>query len=218
MIGALHRAAHDEVPILNPEFLATLEDSQLEHILRGTARIPLLEERGAILREVGQVITQNYGGNFSNFVKKYGTSAQDLVEAIASKFPSFYDSSLYKGKEVLFHKRAQLLVSDINEMTYTKMGDINSLTACADYILPMVLRYIGILKYAPSLASKVDNGRELLQGSPEEVEIRANTLYAVHLIAERISLTSMQVNDRLWLMGKTVPDQHYYHRTRTTAY
>jgi len=59
------------------------------------------------------------------------------------------------------------------------MGNV---TAFADYKLPQVLQHVGILQYSPSLEHKVDNGIFLEAGSPEELEIRENTIWAVELI------------------------------------
>lgn len=46
----------------------------------------------------------------------------------------------------------------------------------ADYRVPVVLRELGVLCYAPKLAAAVDAKRELAPGSQEEVEIRAVTV------------------------------------------
>lgn len=42
--------------------------------------------------------------------------------------------------------------------------------------MPVVLRELGVLRYAPSLAAAVDAKQELAPGSQEEVEIRAATV------------------------------------------
>lgn len=52
-------------------------------------------------------------------------------------------------------------------------------TCDADYRVPVVLRELGVLGYAPALAEAVDSRRELAAGSQEEVEIRAATVEAV---------------------------------------
>ena len=47
---------------------------------------------------------------------------------------------------------------------------------CTDYRVPVVLRELGVLHYAPSLAAAVDSKQEIAPGSQEEVEIRAATV------------------------------------------
>ena len=58
---------------------------------------------------------------------------------------------------------------------------------CADYRVPVVLRELGVLQYAPALAAAVDSRRELAPGSQEEVEIRAATVVssAVRVMRQR---------------------------------
>lgn len=161
--------------------------------------------------------------NIYRVIFRSNKDAQELADRIIRDFPSFYDASQYNGYEVAFHKRAQLLAADLANLFGFRGTE--TLTACADYILPLVLRYKGILEYAPELAQKVDNGVEILKDSREEIEIRASTLRAVELIKQRMktngkkrNITSMQLNDYLWLAGDEVPKEQQYHLTRTTAY
>lgn len=231
MIEAINRAIDEKVPILNSSYLSEISSENLGKVLRGNVQIPLLDERAEILREIGGRISKRYNGRFFNLVESDGDiegNAISLMEKIVIEFPSFNDSSVYQDKSVYFHKRAQLLVNDINELIFSndlifrqKLEDANQLTACADYILPMVLRYYGILEYSPDLTSKVDRRVELQKNSSEETEIRAGTLMAVELIKKNMrnpEITSMILNDYLWLLGDKVPPDHHYHLTRTTAY
>ena len=216
MIAALSRAKEKGIPILKSTYLAEL--THLEDVLRGTGRIPLLEERERILREVGLIISEKYQGSFLNFVAKAQGDAVDLTKRIVEEFPSFYDSSSYQGREIIFHKRAQLLASDLaHEFRFRKT---EALTACADYILPLVLRHKGILEYDANLAFKVDHQIEIPKGSKEEIEIRASTLATIELIKKKLrsNITAMELNDYFWLAGDQVPKEQPYHLTRTTAY
>lgn len=60
----------------------------------------------------------------------------------------------------------------------------------ADYIVPAVLRQLGVLKYSSTLASIIDGNSEIGPGSEEEVELRACSIYAVEKMRELISLKS----------------------------
>jgi len=149
------------------------------------------------------------------------------LEMLVSEFPSFYDSSFYKEKEIIFHKRAQLLTSDICQM-FKKQDlvskNVDQLTACADYKLPQIMRRFGILEYTGELAKKIDAKIELAHNFEEEVEIRASTIWAVEFMKEEIKkrnpeITSMGIDDHLWLASQEkFADEKPYHRTRTTAY
>ncbi len=150
------------------------------------------------------------------------------MELILRHFPSFNDFSPYKGKTIYFQKRAQLLVADIYQMFqgkgYGNMKKLNKITACADYKLPMVLRNVGILEYSKELENKIDKKEEILKDSEEEVEIRANTIWANEFIKEELKkkikkIDSIHVNDHLWLLGQIkYPKNKPYHLTRTTSY
>lgn len=130
--------------------------------------------------------------------------------------------------EIRFFKRAQILVTDLwgsfNGKSWGEFKNINALTAFADYKLPQILRAWGILKYAPSLAKRVDTQIALKAGSAEEVEIRAATLWAVEflrvaLAARGRALLSIQVDWILWEASQgRFPGMKPYHRVRTIFY
>ena len=150
------------------------------------------------------------------------------MNLLVQNFPSFSDISPYKEKEIYFYKRAQLLVADIYQIFDGKgfgaLKNVDQLTACADYKLPQILRKLGILEYSTALAEKIDSKTEILHNSLEEIEMRANTIWAVEFIKETVKkrspqILSFEVNDHLWLATQEKFDgDKPYHRTRTTAY
>ena len=222
MIASLKRAIDQGKHILDPNYLANLDREQLAEILRGNTEIPLLDQRLSILRDVGRVIRDKYE-NYFNMVSSANGDALNLVGRVVTDIPSFNDSSVYNGRPVYFFKRAQLLVSDIGNLVNGRLNNIDELTACADYKLPLVLRREGILEYSPELSAKVDGGLEITLGSKEEVEIRSNTIQAVELIKSMMQIknpkiNSMKINDYLWLEAGKIPRTENYHKTRTTNY
>ena len=70
---------------------------------------------------------------------------------------------------------------------FGEFDDINSITIFADYIVPAVLRELGILKYESNLCCSIDSNREIVPGSEEEVEIRACSVHAVEKMRELIN-------------------------------
>lgn len=224
MIASLGRAIENKVPILNMKCLSNLNEKEFEKMTKGNVKIPLFKERVEILKEIGTIVTEKFGGDFSNLLKKSENDAVKLLNLIITNFPSFEDSYLYHGKRIYFYKRAQLLVSDIHQMLNLRLKNINQLTACADYKLPKVLRQLGILEYSGELASKIDNKIELPKGSEEEIEIRASTIWANELIKKELKkkipkIDTIHINDHLWLLGQTKSDKDKpYHLTRTIAY
>lgn len=227
MVVALGRGIKEGFSLTDFDYCSKIKREDFTKILRGNIEVPLFEERLKILREIGLTMINKYNGDPKYFLEKAGGDALKLLDVIVQNFPSFYDSSFYKGKEIIFQKRAQLFVSDICQM-FKKQGlvteNVDKLTACADYKLPQILRKFGILEYANSLAEKIDNKIELPHGSEEEVEIRANTIWAVEFMKKEIKkqnpqITSMGIDDHLWLASQEkFPDDKPYHRTRTTAY
>jgi len=219
MMASLARALEEDIPVCDPSYLAALQREELRYILRGNVEIPLLDERVRILQEVGTVTQREFNGDYRRIVAAAQLDAVQFVSLLISMFPSFHDSSRYKGHAVYFHKRAQLLASDIH-YCMCPLDNFDAMTACADYKLPLVLRRYGILKYTPPLESRIRQEEHLEAESEEEIEIRAHTIHAVELMKEKINgVSSSQLNDYLWLHGQTrFPHDEPYHKTRTIAY
>lgn len=217
MMACLGRAIENGVNF-NPFQLANIKRKELENILRGNVEIPLLNERLEFLMEVGMIIQSRFNGDFRYFIDRAQNDALRLVDLLVENFLSFKDSSIYKGKEVEFSKRAQSLASDLNYLL--GLDNIDKLTACADYKLPQVLRRHKILQYSDELQRRISVKERIPKGSEEEIEIRALTIFAVELITKEIlGVTSNKVNDYLWLEGQIkLPSDEPYHLTRTTAY
>ena len=225
---SLKRAIGSGIPITNTDFLANITLKELKQILRGKGELQLLKERGEILRELGQVLSGEYHGEASKFLEAAENSAVALVYLASDKLPSFRDVAMYGRDEVYFYKRAQILASDLygafNGTDWGYFIDADKLTAFADYKLPQVLRHLGILCYEPDLTRKVDHGIILEGGSIEEVEIRANTIWAVDLIRQKMesmgrTFRAFEIDGILWNMGqyeafRTKP----YHRTVSIFY
>lgn len=223
---ALKRAIDEGIEILDPKFLAWISRDDLGYVLRGNVEIPMLGVRTTDLNQLGITIQEDFDGSFQSFID-YENNALRLLDQIVDKLNYFSDFASYQGEMVNFHKKAQLLVSDINHFFYQDepLHDDWKLTGCADYILPMVLRHYGILEYSTELAEIVDEGIELQEGMPLETQIRANTVWAVELMKnelqrkrELLMITPMMVNDHLWMKADYVPQEVEYHKTRTINY
>ena len=228
LAASLKRAMEEKIPIHQAKVLATLDSQTLAHIFRGSGKIPLFQERLSNLREAGQVLMDRFQGSFTHVLEAAGGSAVELVHLLAAEFASFNDTTTYDGNKVYFFKRAQLLVQDLwttfSGHTWGDFIDLEKLTAFADYKLPQVLRHLGIIRYGPELARLIQRLEHIPSGGPEEVEIRAATIWAVELLRQELSrrgqeVTSAQLDCWLWFLGQ---DDTYrslpYHRTRTIFY
>ena len=225
---SLKRALESGIPLTDASFLDSLTLKRLENVLAGTGVLQLMEERLRNLQELGRVLLDKYSGQASGLVATAGGSAIKLVEMLAGDFSSFRDQTTYHGQKVLFHKRAQLFAADLHGALGGKglgsFRDIKELTAFADYKLPQVLRHLGAFEYAPGLAEKVDRMIHLEPGSEEEVEIRANTIWAVERIRREVKHLGKEVraSEIDWLLWNLGQDDRFrakpYHRTVTIFY
>lgn len=226
MIAALGKAIENDYPVLDFSYLSKISKSDFANVLRGNVKIPLFSERLNIVREIGKAAANKFNVSFLSAVKEANTDLE-LMKIITDNFPSFSDKSSYKENEVYFYKKAQLLVSDLFQIVpkgMLKIKDTSNLTTCADYKIPQVLRSLGILEYSNDLAEKVDAKIEIPRDSEFEVEIRANTIWAIEKIKQNVksryeSIESIFINDQLWLASQSNKDgRKPYHLTRTTAY
>jgi hypothetical protein len=225
---ALKTALESGIPLADAEYLASLTLEQLKRILGGRGELQLVPERLQNLRALGKFLLREYDGHVSRLVQEAGRSAVSLARILGEKLESFMDIADYRGKKVCFYKRAQLFAADLHGAfdgkEWGSFRDMEELTAFADYKLPQVLRHAGVLTYDADLASRVDRMIHLNPGSPDEVEIRANTLWAVELIKQELkqrgkNLKAFEIDRLLWNLGQS--DEFRlkpYHRTVTIFY
>ena len=228
LAASLKKALDSGVPITRAHFLAELPLGKFRQILGGTGELQLMEARADILNKLGAFLINKYNGEANRLVESAENSALNLVGLLVENLPSFRDVAEYYGATIYFYKRAQIFAADLYGAFAGKawgyFKDIDTLTAFADYKLPQVLRHVGILQYSTSLEHTVDNGILLEAGSPVEIEIRANTIWAVELIRQELTqmgkeLRAFEIDWILWNLGqesqfKAKP----YHKTVTTFY
>ena len=194
------------------EWLAQVTPAQLGELLPG---LQLLEERAAILNEVGTTLVERWDGRFANAVEPV-TTAQEYLALLTREFPRFDDEP--------FYKLAQLSAWILHIEGAKRWPDVDSLTAFADYIVPAGLRAMGIVHYSEPLAAAVDSWTPIEAGSSWEVEIRAATVWACHLLAEATSalrppelrVIDAQIDARFWLFFHKTHAPH--HLTNTIYY
>ncbi len=56
---------------------------------------------------------EKYEGRFGRLLELAAGSAVALLASVLAEFPCFRDGAAFEGRRVTFHKRAQILVSDI---------------------------------------------------------------------------------------------------------
>ena len=226
LLGALHGAAQDGVDLGDARWLTHPGPDGPEAVFaRGTGTLPLRRERVAILAELGGVLLERFEGRLEHAVAAVGNDAVDLARFLAHHFPSYRDQRSYRGQVLPFLKRAQLAAGmlHIRRLALGAPGleGTDKLTAFADYMLPRVLRERGVLRYAPALATAVDNQHILEAHSPWECEIRIATVAACELLlaalrARGAEVDAVVLDHWLWRMGQGASAPH--HRVLTTDY
>jgi len=211
--------------------LVRVTPAECSRILGQQGAGPEIDELMALfaraLNDLGHFLGERFGGRFTGPVRAAAGRGAALVEQLA-EMPFYRDVARYAGREVPFYKRAQITVSDLATAFggegLGRFEDRARLTIFADNLVPHVLRLEGVLVYDADLLSRIDAGRELAAGSPEEVEIRALALHAVELCVERlraagVDTSAERLDHWLWNRGQRPEFKaHPRHRTRTVYY
>jgi hypothetical protein len=232
MVAKLHQGLGSGTPVTSGAWMATVTAADLRRLFADTIEIPLIDERVAMLREVGSVLVARYEGSWWNWVQDCSGALYDngsgLLERLASDFPRFNDASQWRGHRVQFMKLGQLglwtLHMQLKKIGTPLLSDPQLLTAFADYIVPVALNLFDIFHYSPSLMEKIKSGTEITRDSDEEIELRALSIYAVARLVEEINLLrpadmqliSPQVDYRLWKSYHATHAPH--HLTKTVMY
>lgn len=232
LFACLSRAREQGVDVLDGNWLQQVTAGELRRIFAGSIEMPMLDERAQILRGVGDVLVESYDGRFRNVVSAASPRLYDggngLIEVLVRDFPRFRDVSTYDGREVRMYKLAQLaiwmLYTSLQQFGGLRVDDLDRMSAFADYIVPVGLRVMGGIRYSDELEARL-NARELIEAdSPEEIEIRAATIYACALLTAEINarrptelqVIEPQVDARIWTHFHRTTWPH--HLTRTTMY
>ena len=205
MAACLKRALDEGRPLFNANYLENLTMEEIENIFRhnwdeNEQPMTLLNERVMILKEIGESLNKHFGGSFLAIYEISGFRAfnggKGLVELLIKYFPSFNDVSVLEhGRTIQFQKRAQLLVmvyqgraeDTSRERQLPLIEDADDLGPIADYAVPAALEDAGILVYSQELKRKITAGEMILRNSREEIEIRAQTVYAMLKLMKEIN-------------------------------
>ena len=233
MFVQIQEAISSGVQLYDGNVLADLDDKKLKNIFKGNIEMPMMSERLDILLNVGAKLSDDYEGDWMNFInagpKKLYDNGEGLIERLILEFPRFDDTSQYAEKyNVHFYKLAQLAFWSIHaELSGTGdfyIEDMQSMSAFADYIVPVALEVMKIVEYSEELRNKITNGEIIARDSLEEIEIRSTSLYITAKLTEEInkrrptekSIIIPQLDYRLWKQYHATHRPH--HLTITTMY
>jgi hypothetical protein len=230
--ACIKRALDNGVPFLDGHYLAKITRPELNKVFEGNIEMPMLEEKLAVLRQVGKVLAEKYDGKFHKFIRACSPRLYDngngLVDRLVSEFPRFNDVSVLDGHEIKFYKLPQLgiwmLYATLHKRGKFHLEDPQKMTAFADYIVPVGLRVMGITGYAKPLEQAINTYQLIPRDSRWEIEIRAHCLYATALLTDAINklrpadrqIIIPQIDARFWLPYHTTTWPH--HLTQTIMY
>jgi len=180
------------------------------------------------LQENYKILKNKHNGKFSTIVETCDYDALRILSELVDNFPSFKDEAEYRGRKIAFYKRAQILIGDLccafNGKKWGNLKNSDKITVFADYKVPQILRGYKILEYAESLVNKIDSKELMYFGRGEEVEIRANTIWAGEFIKEElrkngINMRSFEIDWVLWNQAQEMGvDLKPHHLTETIFY
>lgn len=230
--ACLKRAMDQGTPILDGKFLAKITRTELDRIFSGNIEMPMLDEKLAVLHDVGKVLSEKYDGRFHNFVYSCSPRLYDngngLIDRLVKEFPRFNDVSVLDGHEIKFYKLAQLGIWMLYSTLYSsgkfRLEDPEKMTAFADYIVPVALRLMGITSYSKQLEHAINTYQLIPRDSRWEIELRAHCIYGTALLREEINklrpadsqVIIPQIDARLWTHYHTTTWPH--HLTQTIMY
>ncbi|KAH7885440.1 hypothetical protein F5I97DRAFT_1810770 [Phlebopus sp. FC_14] len=240
LVAGLNRALEENIPITDPSFYSSeilCPDSLVASVFRAacqsTEDIPLLKDRIAIMRQVGSILCNDFGGSYLGFLEAFQTrrggrgTALELVQMVTDTFPSFRDEQWLNGQRIFFWKRPQILVAETWAAFYPASpstahpifpsgSEITSLTMFADYRVPQILHHLRILTYPPLLVQKLRDGTYITTGSREEISLRAASIVAVERVRKEIlrfrgqsdgegeEVSSVLIDFYLWDLAKNI--------------
>ncbi|KAJ1986230.1 hypothetical protein H4R33_003478 [Dimargaris cristalligena] len=205
LCAAINRALGEGFPCTSATFMVEATNDTWAHIFRSTTATPIPQwpTRLRIIREAGRILLDQCGGSIRHILAAEGergsntkghpppVDAVAFIKLIADRFPSYRDTATFHGRPVCLYKRAQILVADLwacfEGQGYGHFANIDAITMFADYRVPQALVYVGALAYSDELLALLRAPKaRLAPGSPPEVEIRGNSIWAVELICREI--------------------------------
>jgi hypothetical protein len=206
--------------------LRMLEGIAAAEFFSGRGVLQLVDEKWELLTSVVSAIHERWSGSVGNLVSAADADAEKVASLIGETIPGFFDSPDSPAGVLPFQKLAYLATSMMSSGGPKPFANIDRLPVFPDYMLPRILRHLGVLQYAKGLSLAVDNRRVLKAGAQGELAMRWATVYAADRLLEALrdvgaSVTTPQLDFALWeaaVLGPDADRMGEHHRVLTLAY
>ena len=206
--------------------LRMLEETTASEFFSGWGVLQLVDEKWELLASVVSALNHRWNGSIGNLVLEAGGDAETVASLIGETIPGFLDSPDSPAGILPFQKLANLATSMMSSGGSTRFANIDRLPVFPDYMLPRILRHLGVLQYAKGLSFAVDNRRVLRSGAQGELAIRWATVYSADLLLQALrdagaSVTTPQLDFALWeaaVLGPEADQMGEHHRVLTLSY
>ena len=167
-------------------------------------RFPLLEERINHLEQL-----KPFGEDFvQSILDSDKKNLEPHMNNLLAEFPGYASD--------IFLKRASLFFLQLYRQFGWFAEEMKTLHIPADYQVPNVMNYEGIIKYDTELSYEIDTRRLIPKGSQKECEIRAATIHVAKMLGENTGRNVAEIDGYFWLRRKEVLNP--FHLTITTDY
>src|ERR1700686_1046679 len=106
--ACLKRALDAGKPVLEGKYLAKIARAELDKVFEGNIEMPMLDEKLAVLHEVGKVLAEKYDGKFHKFVHSCSPKLYDngngLIERLGKEIPRINGIAMLGGQERKFYR------------------------------------------------------------------------------------------------------------------
>jgi hypothetical protein len=118
LVTNIKEAMKKKPGIFSPSSIVQMKEQVFrDNVFKGlTDNLNQIPERFRLLQEMANAIIRDFGGKYANLILESGYDSDILLDIIVSNITGFQDHGVYKGKQVFYYKRAQILVGDINEV------------------------------------------------------------------------------------------------------
>lgn len=205
---------------------ADLTHAEARRLFAGEGVLQMIPQRGARLASVASSLSDRWNGAALNLVEEAGWDGPRVVGLLASTVPGYEDEAVLGDYRLRFRKLAHLAAAMMASRSRRRWSGLDSFPVYPDYMLPRILRHLGVLRYSPPLSRMVDNRVEISRHSDQEVAIRWATVHAGHVLVEELNragarVTGPRLDYFLWSESVLGPDagrMGEHHRTLTLDY